>query len=376
MRSFLLVALVALGLAAAVRPAVAQDLTDCPVKGQPYSTESLFIDLLRDPAARAVLEARAPDLLTRVPPSVLNTTRPSLAAVLTPRAIALHLDLPLAIEAVDRALAALPVSAAADADRCSGYDLHRLAPVSSAGRPAILVFDKTSGYRDQAAIDAAAALVRAVAAKNGWSVLFVSDGGAITSAQLAEVDAVVWNNVSGDVLSLSQRAALEAFVTGGGGFVGLHGAGGDHVYSWSWYADALIGARFIGHPRSLQFQAARVRVSDRNGPITRGLPSEWTMTDEWYSFATDPQTAGARVLLELDEASYRPDIDEPRHRMGHHPIAWTRCVGAGRSFYDAIGHRPESYTEPNNARLIAQGLRWAIGQDGSGCEAGREVSAP
>ncbi len=53
--------------------------------------------------------------------------------------------------------------------------------------------------------------------------------------------------------------------------------------------------------------------------------------------------------------------------MGDHPIAWTRCIGKGRSFYTAIGHRPESYTEPNTNKLIEQGIAWVLDAKKQAC---------
>jgi uncharacterized protein len=55
--------------------------------------------------------------------------------------------------------------------------------------------------------------------------------------------------------------------------------------------------------------------------------------------------------------------------MGDHPIAWTQCLGKGRSFYTAIGHRPESYSEPNTYKLMQQGVAWAAGLGQSSCRA-------
>ena len=54
--------------------------------------------------------------------------------------------------------------------------------------------------------------------------------------------------------------------------------------------------------------------------------------------------------------------------MGDHPIAWTQCIGKGRSFYTAIGHRPESYSEPNTNKLLEQGVAWAAGIGSSSCQ--------
>ena len=67
------------------------------------------------------------------------------------------------------------------------------------------------------------------------------------------------------------------------------------------------------------------------------------------------------MIATLDESSYKPDgMMEQNLRMGSdHPIAWTRCLGKGRSFYSAIGHRPETYTEPNNAAMLEAAITWA-----------------
>jgi type 1 glutamine amidotransferase len=86
------------------------------------------------------------------------------------------------------------------------------------------------------------------------------------------------------------------------------------------------------------------------------------MTDEWYSFATSPRQTGARVIAALDESSYSPTgLRHEDVHMGDHPIAWTRCVGSGRSFYSAIGHRPETYMDPHYAALVQHAIEWAAG---------------
>jgi type 1 glutamine amidotransferase len=106
---------------------------------------------------------------------------------------------------------------------------------------------------------------------------------------LKRFDAVVWNNVSGDVLTLAQRKDFQAYLEAGGEFAGLHGSGGDFFYDWDWYADTLLGARFKAHPLSPQFQAAKPKIDDSKNPIVSGLQPGWTMSDEWYSFKTSPR---------------------------------------------------------------------------------------
>ena len=44
-----------------------------------------------------------------------------------------------------------------------------------------------------------------------------------------------------------------------------------------------------------------------------------------------------------------------------HPLAWTKSHGAGRVFYTALGHGPDTFTRPNMQKLMTQGVRWAGG---------------
>ena len=100
-------------------------------------------------------------------------------------------------------------------------------------------------------------------------------------------------------------------------------------------------------------------------PLAAALPAEWRMTDEWYSFRTNPRSVGANVVLTLDESTYTPDGMGQNLRMGaDHPLAWTNCIGPkgrekGRMFYSAIGHRPEAYSEPNTVALLEAAIPWA-----------------
>jgi type 1 glutamine amidotransferase len=237
-------------------------------------------------------------------------------------------------------------------------------------RPAILVFSKTNGFRHEEAIPAANAMFAQIAREKGWGYVQTENGATFSSANLARFDAVVFNNVSGDVFTPEQRTALKGFIEHGGGFVGVHGAGGDNQYAWRWYVDSLIGAQFIGHPMDPQFQQATVKIEDKSHPATATLPDTLLRTDEWYSFAASPRRAGVRVLATLDEATYSPNgFFGSDLRMGaDHPIAWWHCEGTGRTLYTAMGHNASAYAEPAYRSFLLGATEWAI--------AGKDCAAP
>lgn len=354
-------ALIAVAAVALAGPAIAQPVTDCPLRDAPFSLATPLIDILRSPAARAVVEARHPAMLRALPPGFFAVEAPSFASILTLREVAgfRRID-STQLGPLDADLRALPVTDADRVARCARYDNDRPTLSLPAGRPRILLFEKINGYRDGPSVDAAHARFLALAQQNGWSLVTTDRGGAITHNSLRRFDVVIWNNISGDVLTLSQRRALQSWIERGGGFMAVHGSAGDPVVFWDWYYDRLIGARFAGHPITRQFQDARVVVDESQHPIAQGLPADWTMNDEWYSFFTNPRASGARVIATLDEASYAPDgMAGQNLRMGDHPIAWTRCVGRGRMFYSAIGHRPETYSEPHYVEILDRAIAWA-----------------
>ena len=238
-------------------------------------------------------------------------------------------------------------------------------------RPAVLVFSKTNGFRHEEAIPAANALFAQLAAENGWGHFQTENAATFNRTMLARFDAVVFNNVSGDVFTPAQRQALKSFIENGGGFVGVHGSGGDFSYDWRWYVDHLIGAQFKGHPMDPQFQQATVRIEDNAHPATRELPHAWQRTDEWYSFEKSVRRPGYHILATLDEPTYSPKgMWGQELAMGKdHPIAWWHCTGKGRVFYSAMGHQAGAYSEPAYRKMLLGALNWALKQEGSECDA-------
>ncbi len=263
----------------------------------------------------------------------------------------------------------------------AGYGIYRIyygrhvyettPPTLPAGfhSPTVLIFSKTNGFRHDAGIKAANAALQQIAEKRGWSILETENGAAFTPDLLAKFKATVWNNTSGDVLNSGQRAAFKSYIENGGGFVGIHAAGGDPHYDWPWYVHTLIGAQFIGHPMNPQFQSATVHLDDPSDPILQGVPNPWRRVDEWYSFDVSPRRDGVHVLATIDESTYNPTMFWKDIHMGSdHPVMWKHCVGQGRVFYSALGHQPEAYSDPVYLGVLANAIAWSAGLTGSGCE--------
>ena len=220
--------------------------------------------------------------------------------------------------------------------------------------PRVLLFTKTEGFR-HGSIDQAVPALQNEGTLRGWTVTHTEDAQIFDPVSLADFDVVVFLLTTGDVLDVTQQAAMEGFVAAGGGFAGVHSAT-DTEYDWPWYGE-LIGAYFDGHP---PVQTADVLVEDATHPSTAHLSSPWTRDDEWYAFDENPSDdPNINVLLNLDESTYDPG----NHFMdGDHPIAWSQEIHGGRSFYTAGGHTGASYGEADFLVHLAEGIEWAAGQ--------------
>ena len=237
--------------------------------------------------------------------------------------------------------------------------------IPSMERPAILVLSKANGFVHVDALPAGEAMLKRIATENDWDIYTTANAATHNPEDLARFQVVIWNNVSGDVLTGEQRVALKDWIDQGGGWVGIHASGGDPFYKWDWYVDTLIGAQFVGHTMDPQFQDADVLVIDPEAEVTAHLDSPWNVpNEEWYAFDSNPRDKGYEILLAMDEGSYitRGETLFGNDRMeGEHPIAWRHQLGEGRAIYSAIGHQGATYSIPQFQQLMENAIRWAGG---------------
>lgn len=184
------------------------------------------------------------------------------------------------------------------------------------------------------------------------------DPAAFNTENLATRDAVVFAQTGGVLFNEAQRAALEAYIRGGGGFMGLHYTGwsvGQSEHDVNPFYARLVGAVSEGHPENPAVRPGRVVVKDTSHPLTQGLPESFTRSDEWYDWQVNP-APNVRTLLEADETSYGMG------RQGTtHPITWCQEIDAGRSWYSAMGHEGTAYSEAPIRTQMRHGLAYAAG---------------
>ena len=238
-------------------------------------------------------------------------------------------------------------------------------PAAAAADPSFkaLVFSKTTGFRHDSIPDGIAAIQK-LGQEHNFEVTATEDSSVFTDANLAQYNVVIFLSTTGEpVGEQSQRDAFQRYIQHGGGYVGVHAAA-DTGYAWEWYG-GLVGAYFKSHPA---IQQATVKVEDPAHPSTAGLPTEWTRTDEWYDYQTNPRGT-AHVLQSLDEKTYTGGS------MGFdHPITWCQDYDGGRSWYTGLGHTKESFVEPRFLSMLLGGIQTAAGVVPGDCSASQDAS--
>jgi uncharacterized protein len=212
----------------------------------------------------------------------------------------------------------------------------------------VLVFSKTQAYRHASITEGKQALLQ-LGLENQWAVDTTEDASVFITENLKKYKTVVFLNTSGNVLNEEQQIAFQNYIRSGGSFIGIHAAS-DTEKDWPWYNN-LVGAYFKGHPKP---QHARYNVVDKTFPAVSFMPDTINRFEEIYNFYNFKKEL-VKVVMTVDEKSYSGG------NMGDfHPIAWYHKYEAGKSFFTAWGHHPETFKEELFLKHITAAIKWAM----------------
>ena len=229
----------------------------------------------------------------------------------------------------------------------------------------VLVFHGPPDATTTAGVEA----ITAIGAANDFDVTATGDPTQISAANLDDFRAVVFLNTAGDQLDDTQEAALEDYVTGGGGFVGIGSTAQGEPESD--FFTTLIGARPSGSSSTATAEQTVV-AGDRVHPATRALPLAWNRSDVWYQWSPRPTGTVHTVIR------WRPPTAGTGDGISDHspdqPISWCKDVGDGRSFYMGMGRTADAYGEERLRDHLLGAIQWSAGLIRGNCKAGLDSS--
>jgi uncharacterized protein len=219
------------------------------------------------------------------------------------------------------------------------------------------VFVTTSKAKDHVKMMAAAGpALKKMADENQFEIDISDDTALITEQNLAGYQVFIPLQQAPFDMSPAQQLAVQHFIEKGGGWVGIHAGGltgnffkGPDKPYWQWFEDYMGGVTYSPHPG---FQKGILVIEDQHHPVTKGLPAECVIADEWYEFNKSPR-ANVHVLAVADESSYKQN-----KAMGDHPIIWVN-EKFRRMVYIGIGHDPYLWEDNNFSTLVRNSILWA-----------------
>lgn len=241
----------------------------------------------------------------------------------------------------------------------------------------ILVFHETNGFR-HSSINSGITMFEDLGTDNGdWTTDNSQNSNVFTTSNLAQYDAVVFLNTSGDnLLSGTEQDALENFISSGKGFIGVHAATDTYRdKSWPFYNE-LVGGIVQTSPNHTanNFNAdMEVKISNSITDFLGAVGSTWNKSEEYYYWEQNggQLSTDNSVLLEV-ESTGSNSYDAAR------PITWYKesitydddnnpgtsdvMLTGIKSFYTALGHNSSDYSSNTNFRtMLKNATLWAIG---------------
>lgn len=157
----------------------------------------------------------------------------------------------------------------------------------------------------------------------------------------------------------AQRAAFEAYMQRGGGWLGFHFSAfaltpSAYPQNWNWYHQQFLGSgQYSGN--TWRPTAATLRIDTHRHPVTQGLADTLRAApNEWYRWQNDlRQNPDIRVLLSIDPSSFPLGTGPKAHEIWHqgdYPVVWTNR--RYRMLYVNMGHNDIDY-EHNSRRALS-----------------------
>jgi type 1 glutamine amidotransferase len=162
-----------------------------------------------------------------------------------------------------------------------------------------------------------------------------------------------WPEVTGRQWGPKMEKAFLDYIRQGKGFVLFHAASAT-FHDWPEYQQ-MVGTTWkegeTGHGPIHEF---KVSIKDYNHPVTNGMTDFWIRDELWHKTAAQ---SGMHTLCAAYSAARFKGTQQ------FEPAAITTEFGAGRCFYNLLGHDAEAMQNKGWQTLMLRGTEWAATQE-------------
>ncbi len=252
---------------------------------------------------------------------------------------------------------------AAALDRCPQIDaaIARLTVTKPKKARKILVYSRTKGFRHSSIPMGILALERLGKQTGAFQTVATADPAIFTAEKLADFDAIVMLNTTGDAIPRGEaRDALEAYLEGDRGLVGIHAATDCHG-DWENYREAM-GGLFNGHPWGAG-HLVTLYNEEPDHPICKHIATGDQIKDEIYQYKDDKHFTRdkLRMLLSLDLSGKNMKAKGMKRADHDYAVSWVRKYAGSRVFYSNLGHNDSTYYDVMALQHYLNGIQFALG---------------
>ncbi len=152
-------------------------------------------------------------------------------------------------------------------------------------------------------------------------------------------------------ISRDQVSAVTEAVANGTGIAGCHGGMCDSFRtSVQW--QFMTGGNWVSHPGGDGVEYV-VNIKNSSSPLTEGI-HDFKVASEQYYLHVDP-------AVEVLATTRFPTVTWYHSSNGavDMPVVWSKRWGAGRVFYNSLGHHADIFDIPEALELMRRGFLWA-----------------
>lgn len=224
----------------------------------------------------------------------------------------------------------------------------------------ILHFTKTNGYNHNTRNESRD-MFESIGEDNQFTIVNTQDASSFNSLTTLNTYAIiVFSNTSDNggnpLFNETQKANFEAYINGGGSFIGIHAASDTYRAGWPFYNN-LLGAIVQTSPNHTSSNHNNDMDHQSDHEVLDGLPDPWNKTEEYYYWDLNGGMIHEDSIATLLKVRKTGSQEYDRER----PVTWLKSFPSGaRSFYTALGHAQNNFTSDDNFKqLLTNAVCWA-----------------
>lgn len=215
--------------------------------------------------------------------------------------------------------------------------------MTNTGKKALFVWGGWEGHEPKQCVDLFAPILE----KEGFEVTISDSLDTYLETEFMRSQDLIVQVYTMSTITPEQEKGLLETIKAGTGYAGWHGGMADAFRNNTEY-QFMVGGQWVAHPGNIIDYTVNITSSD---PIVTGL-HDFQMHSEQYYMHVDP---GNEVL-----ATTKFSGEHCEWIAGTvMPVVWKRRWGAGRVFYNALGHVRSDFDVMEATEIQRRGMLWA-----------------